>query len=347
MHKKSILYVGLFVDKNDPKKNIRTSADRIAELFLKNNIDTITTSQKRGRAARLIENISVTVSSKNQFNIAIVPLFGTWPSFIWQEIITRLLKILNKKVIITVNGGSIPQRMDANPARFLKALKRADAIISPSGFMFHYLKKHNIQTHLIENPINVSEYTFYLKANARPKLIWMRSFEDVYNPEMAIRVAVLLAKKYPDFTMVMAGRDHGMQNQIIAMANASGLQNKVVFPGYISMQQKLQYAQTHDIYICTNRIDNAPVSLIEFMALGLPVVAVNTGGIPYMIEDGFNGLLVNLDDDAAMVHKIELLINDPDLCRTISNNAYNYSRHYGEAAVLNKWQHLFEKLNTV
>ncbi len=72
---------------------------------------------------------------------------------------------------------------------------------------------------------------------------------------------------------------------------------------------------------------------------------MNTGGIPYIIKDGHNGLLVDLDDDSAMVNKIEMLIADPLLTRTISRNAYQYSRQYGENFVLKKWLKLFEQLN--
>jgi glycosyltransferase involved in cell wall biosynthesis len=172
----------------------------------------------------------------------------------------------------------------------------------------------------------------------------MRAFEDVYNPAMAVEVARLLDKKFPDFQMVMAGGDKGLLTAIKRMVSDYGLTTKVLFPGYINHQQKLQYAREYDIYICTNKIDNAPVSVIEFMALGLPIVSVNTGGIPYIIKDGENGLLVNDEDVDAMVEKIEMLIQQPALTTQIAANALNYSRRYDEAPVLGKWIKLFAQM---
>jgi glycosyltransferase involved in cell wall biosynthesis len=163
---------------------------------------------------------------------------------------------------------------------------------------------------------------------------------------MAVRVAKRLADKFSDFEMVMAGKEGPLLHTAIDLAKEYGLEKKIFFAGYINMQQKLNYAKVCDIYICTNKIDNTPVSLTEFMQLGLPVVAVNTGGIPYMIEDGVNGLLVNTNDDEAMCNKIELLVNNQLLAQTIIINAYNYVQRYNEKNVIQKWKPLLAEYNS-
>ncbi len=337
MKQKSVLMLGLFLDKRNGNSNIRTVEDRIATMFCEADIATITSSAYSNRIIRLFHTIYTIIRSTHKYNIALIPLFGTRPSFLWQEVVTRLLKILNKKIVLSIHGGSIPGRIEKGAQHFYKAMKRADELVVPSLYLSAYFNKEGFKTHIIENPINLSAYIFIPKKILRPRILWMRAFDEEYNPEMAIRVAGLLSKKYSDLTMVMAGKDDGMLNEIKRLSKRNQLENKISFPGYINMQQKLEYAQTHDIYICTNRIDNAPVSLIEFMALGLPIVSVNTGGIPYMIKDGYNGLLVDLDDDEAMANKIEMLIKNPELSCAISRNAYKYSRQYGEEYVLKKW----------
>ncbi len=108
------------------------------------------------------------------------------------------------------------------------------------------------------------------------------------------------------------------------------------------MQEKKAFANDYDIYICTNRIDNAPVSLIEFMSFGLPIVSVNIGGIPYLIKDGQNGLLVNPDDDKAMFEKICLLIDNQSLANSIRLNAYQYAQQYDEKNIIHKWRELLK-----
>jgi glycosyltransferase involved in cell wall biosynthesis len=344
MKKKSILLLGLFVNPQNKKLNIYTSASRMIEMFIKNDINNISSSHSQSKLARLYDTIFTVISRREEYDLAIVPLFGTGPSFVWQEIITRLLKILRKKIVLRILGGSIPERTDKGAQRFIKALKRADELVAPSNYLSQYFEEKGFFVNIIENPIDLSKYVFHCKETMRPRIIWMRAFTEIYNPEMAIRVAKRLSEKFSDFQMVMAGKDGPLTAVIKKMAEKNGLSGRIIFPGYINMQEKEKFASEYDIYICTNRIDNAPVSLIEFMSFGLAVVSVNTGGIPYLIEDGHNGLLVDPDDDEAMFKKICLLVKNPSLAKSIRSNACQYAQQYDEKNIIHKWKALMEEM---
>lgn len=347
MREQSILLLGFFLKNKNKKSAIRTAEDRIAEMFAREGIHTITSSSSRNRLSRLFNSVATVILKRKKYEIAIVPLFGTWPSFLWQEVVTRLLKIFHKKIILVIHGGSIPSRINKGATRFFRSLKRAHVLIAPSSYMCYYFLNKNFKVNVIENPIDLSQYRFQFKEIIRPRIIWMRAFTDIYNPQMAIRVAKKLSEKYPDFEMVMAGKDGPLTQTIKAMVKENGLCDKIIFPGYINMKEKLQFAKDYDIYICTNKIDNAPVSLIEFMSLGLPVVSVNVGGIPYMITDEKNGLLVNENDDEAMFEKICSLIEQPFLARLIYSNAYEYAQRYDEKNVIQKWRDLIAQLENL
>ena len=343
MHK-TILIVGLFRPINNLTKPV-TASQQLAELFQKNNIPIIQTSFYQGRIWRMIDTLLTILFNARRIQIAIVPMFGTKPSFIWQELTTRLLKILNIPIILVMHGGSIPEKMKKNSRTFLSAFERADKIVCPSTFLQTSLKQYNIESTVIENVLDLSAYLFVHKTYVRPRIIWMRSFSDIYNPQMAVRVASLLAKKYPHFYMIMAGNDGGLLSSIQAMVKENNLDHVIKFTGFINQSQKQELAYDFDIYICTNRIDNAPVSVIEFMSLGLPIVSVNTGGLPYLINNEINGLLVSLDDDNGMVTQIEKLMNYPSLSSTITQNALDYSGQYDEVPVLKKWALLFSEMD--
>jgi glycosyltransferase involved in cell wall biosynthesis len=255
-------------------------------------------------------------------------------------ITSRLLKMLNKKILMTVHGGSIPERMQKDPSRFLQSLKRADKIVTPSRFLQHELSQYNLSTTVIENVLPVKQYPFQSKKKFRPKVLWMRTFEDIYNPFMAVDVALLLAEKYDGFEMIMAGADRGLLAATKQYANEKGLGEKICFPGFISDEQKIRYAQDYDFFISTNNVDNAPVSLVEFMALGLPVISTKAGGVPYMIENNKNGFLVDMNDAAGMANKIVELIEHPDQAHAIACNARKYAEQYDEDVVMEKWREL-------
>lgn len=337
---RSVLVLGLFLGNKEEKSTIRTAEERISSMFSKNNIATIVSSSRRGKMGRLLDTMITTIVKRREYDTAIVPLFGTWPSFLWQELMTRILKALGKKIVLGIHGGSIPGKMEKGSTRFSRALERASVVVAPSDYMAGFLSKRGFRVKVIENPVDLSQYTFTQKATIRPRILWMRAFTDIYNPKMAVRVAVELSKKYADFQMIMAGKDGPLTPVIKQMVKKYGLEKKIHLPGYIDLEDKLRLASDFDIYICTNRIDNAPVSLVEFMALGLPVVSVNAGGIPYMIKDRYNGLLVNGDDEMAMCRAIDELIENPEVATSIIMNANAFVQRYDEKNIVLKWKEL-------
>lgn len=342
---KKILITGLFVSEKNKDKVNRSAADQLAELLSKNGFSVIKVSHAVNKAIRFLDTIFIIFKKTSQYKIAIVPLYGTLFSFWWAYFSCILLKLLKKKVVLIIHGGSIPERMKTNPAKFLNIIRKADVVICPSRYILDSLKQYGVESLLIENVINLKDYRFHLKERFRPRILWMRTLHKIYNPEMAVRITSLLSKKFLEMKMVIAGREDGSLKMITDLAKQLNVEHLIELPGYINNEDKNKYASECDIYICTNRIDNAPVSFIEMMALGLPVVSVNVGGIPYIVTDKENGLLVDLDDDKAMVESISLIIDQPLLGKELVANGLKFCKQFGEEPVLEKWREVLSKLN--
>lgn len=344
-HKQAVLIVGLFLSARNRHKIQRTPADQLAELFVKNGMQVITTSKFVPRLARLVDTLATIFLKRREFSIAIVPFYGGYKSFVWEAITVSLLKKLNKKIVLIAHGGGIPERMKAKPAKYIDLMKKADAVVCPSGFLVAEFGKYNQPCTIIENVVNLDEYHFRYKETIRPHILWMRAFEHPYNPLMAVKVLAKVKQQYPQASMVMAGFDFGMLQETKDLAEQLNVISSIEFPGYITNEQKNRYAAECDIYICTNRIDNAPISIIEMMALGVPVVTVNSGGIPYLVKDGHDCLMVNDDDAESMSNKIQYLISNPGKAMALAKNAKTSAGKFGENAVMGKWQSLLEQLS--
>ena len=85
---------------------------------------------------------------------------------------------------------------------------------------------------------------------------------------------------------------------------------KVKFMGYLRKFEWLEITRDHDIFINTSTIDNMPVSILEMMALGLPIISTNVGGIPFILKGKKNSLLVDNNDCKSMASSIKYLINE-------------------------------------
>ncbi len=341
---KKILIVGLFLSPKNKHKILRTAADQLAELLVKNGIEVITVSTLVNQAARLLDTFATVIAKSGQYKIAVVPVYANRLSYIWEITTTKLLQLLGKKIVLVVHGGRLPAKMQKNAKKYLPIFRAANLVVCPSDYLSSTLRQYGVESQRIENVINLHDYVFHTKEKFRCRIFWMRTLEDVYNPEMAVRVAALLAKRYADFSMVMAGYDRGSLAMVQQLAKQLQVDDKISFPGYITNEQKNKYAEELDIYICTNRIDNAPVSLIEMMAMGLPVVSVNTGGIPFLVTHQYNGLLSELDDDIGMVNNISRLVDNAAFTKTLVDNGRHFAAQFGEAAVIEKWKGVFKEL---
>ena len=74
------------------------------------------------------------------------------------------------------------------------------------------------------------------------------------------------------------------------------------------------------VYINSSRFDNMPLTILEAFASGLPVVTTEVGGIPYIVRDGYSGLLVEEEDYEGLARGGLRLLKDPDLARKLAEN---------------------------
>jgi glycosyltransferase involved in cell wall biosynthesis len=76
-----------------------------------------------------------------------------------------------------------------------------------------------------------------------------------------------------------------------------------------------------DVFALASRSEGMPGALVEAMGAGLPVVATNVGGIPEVVTDGVDGLLVPPSDPQALARAIETALGRPELGRAAAQTA--------------------------
>lgn len=114
-----------------------------------------------------------------------------------------------------------------------------------------------------------------------------------------------------------------------------GLERHIVFTGYQDMHQMARQYRSAHVYILPSMVENSPNSLGEAMALGVPCVAADCGGIPSMLEHGREGLLYEKTDANALVAAVTRLFDDPALALRLGENARKraFATHDPDAAM--------------
>jgi len=97
--------------------------------------------------------------------------------------------------------------------------------------------------------------------------------------------------------------------------------SSVVFQGHVPRAQLPELLQQASVLVLPSRYENFPLSLLEAMACGVPVVATRVGGIPELVEDGQTGLLVPPEDPEALGEAIRRILDDPGLASGLARAA--------------------------
>lgn len=323
---------------------VTTQGQIAAELFLRDGYPVFCVSSRINRLLRLAEMIQTVISRRMSTDILIVEVYSGL-SFMMADVVSLVSKYFMIPTIGVLHGGNLPQFAARFPRWTTRVLRRFNELVTPSAFLAHEIEKYDFRASVIPNVVDLGAYTFRLRQELEPRLVWMRAFHSIYNPEMALRVFAIIRRDHPDATMVMAGVDKGLEPSIKSMAKDMGLEHAVRFPGFLDHKAKIKEFSNADIYLNTNSIDNMPVTVIEACAMGLPVVATDVGGLRDLIADGLNGILVPDGGVHEMADAVNRLLNDPVLARQISENGRLLAENCAWTNVRNRWETLFADIS--
>jgi glycosyltransferase involved in cell wall biosynthesis len=173
-------------------------------------------------------------------------------------------------------------------------------------------------------------------------LVWLRAFHEIYNPNLAPRVVALLTEEYPEIHLTMIGPDKGDGSLQKTKRSATdlGVAHRISFHGPVPKGEVPLWLNHHDIFLNTTNIDNTPVSVIEAMACGLCVVSTNVGGIPYILDDGCDALLVPADDAEAMASAVKRILIDRSLSAGLTHKARQKAESFDWPKILPQWEQI-------
>lgn len=130
-----------------------------------------------------------------------------------------------------------------------------------------------------------------------------------------------------------------------AMAHELGIAERVEFLGWVSGQRKAELLAAADLYVLPSHNEGLPVSVLEAMACGLPVISTQVGGIPELVREGVDGLLVAPGDRAALVQALVQLARDAALRARMGASARErVAQGYERGRVLPQLEQLYAEL---
>jgi glycosyltransferase involved in cell wall biosynthesis len=331
--KRNLLYIG---NKLSKKGNTVTSIETLGNYLQEEGFKVLTASSMQNKALRLLDMISAVVRMPKRNASVIIDTYST-QNFYYAVFVAWVCRFRRIPYIPILRGGNLPTRLQKSPKKSKALFEGAHINVAPSHYLMNAFQEQGY-TNLIHipNTLQLENYPFLLRKELQPKLLWVRSFSKIYNPQLALAVLELLLQKGYDATLTMVGPP---KDESFAKCKARAKEQKlpVTFTGILTKEAWISLAPAHDIFINTTNFDNTPVSVMEAMALGLPVVSTNVGGLPFLIEDSVDGLLVSKENPAAFVEALVKLINNPRKAETIGVNARKKVAKFDWQVVKQQW----------
>jgi glycosyltransferase involved in cell wall biosynthesis len=217
-----------------------------------------------------------------------------------------------------------------------KAMKNVDEIIAITPWELNFITKYGGNAEKIKVIPNGMDKCFLTKIEnndfkekyhiPNKLVLFFGRLNVTKGPEHFVEIAKRILAKRNDVTFVIRGPDEGMKEQVTeAIKDERGI---VLLDATRDINEIIKMYQAADIYVMPSFREGLPLTLFEAMACGLPIVATPVNGIGYEIQDGINGFLIDYGEDDKFAEKIEQLLDNEELRRSISENNLIKAKDY-------------------
>ena len=297
----------------------------------------ISASSKLNTVIRLFDMLLIFFKNINNTKLILIDTYST-NAFYYTYIIAKLSSLYSKPYCPILHGGALSNRLASSPRLSKFIFGKSFVNISPSIYLKQIFEREGFKIQHIPNFIEISNYPMTSRNKIRPKILWVRAFHKIYNPVLAIKVLKKLLNKWNKTELCMIGPDKdGSLKTVIKLAGQMGIRDNVSILGKLEKKDWIKLSENYDIFLNTSNFDNLPVSVMEAMALGIPIITTNVGGIPFLLNHNSTGILVNPNNLSEIVIAIDDLITGKINGLNLATNARNEVLNFDKSKVINQW----------
>lgn len=235
-------------------------------------------------------------------------------------------KRLHKRIILTYHGGGAEKFFAKYPRLVKHYLTQTDANIVLSGFLGKVFDQYSIPYHIIPNIIELDTSHFRERNPLKPNFICIRTLDPLYNHICILKAFQIVKQQIPEATLTLVGGGT-IRTELEQFVQDNSIKD-VTFTGRVDNSLIYEYLDKSDIMLSAPHIDNMPVSLLEGFNAGLLVISTNVGGVPYMITNAKNGLLVESDNHQQLADQMLYAITHQQESQVMVQQAFHDVQSY-------------------
>ncbi|MDR5708493.1 MAG: glycosyltransferase [Armatimonadota bacterium] len=176
-----------------------------------------------------------------------------------------------------------------------------------------------------------------------PVVLYVGRLLRIKGPQHLLRAFPQVLERLPRALLVLVGEGEERAN-LEVLVRRLGVEGRVRFAGPRPHEDVIRFMRASDVFVLPSLVESFGIVLLEAMSCGLPVVATNVMGIPYLVEDGENGFLVPPGDEVALATCITALLRDPWLCRSFGERNIRKASDYLVSHIADRFVALWHSL---
>ena len=233
---------------------------------------------------------------------------------------------------------------------------RSDLILSPSKSLANELIREGLKCSIsvLQNSININLFkpTENLSAKEEAKksfgvknrsICYMGRLSYEKSIDQIIRAFALINKKMPELNLMLIG-DGPERKNLEKLARDLKINDSVIFTGSLLYNGDLvQALQANELFVSASKSENMPLSVLEAMAVALPMVLVREKGLAELIKENINGIFAKTDDPTDIAEKILSLLSNTELLNKFGQGSRFLAMEYSNEKVTDLLMKSYEK----
>ena len=275
--------------------------------------------------------------------IRIVHVHGaSYSSFARKNIVINLAHFFKKKTVFHCHGAKFKQFTANNRERVLKMLHKVDCVVCLSESWKEWFETEceckNVI--IISNIIPEAKLSVGNKSCSELSLLFLGYLGE----RKGIYDLLDTLAQLKDYNVKLYFGGNGEVEKVTARVYELAIENKAEYLGWISGEAKIDILNRAHVYVLPSYNEGLPISILEAMSYGLPIVTTPVGGIPSVVKDNENGFLVQPGDKEALQQAILKFVKQPALITTMGAKSTEKVKAYLPDAVEEQLKQMYESL---
>lgn len=229
-------------------------------------------------------------------------------------------------------------------------------ILCPSKSLADELKSHKLKkpVQILPNGINTNLFipvpSILKKQELKKKwkierksLVYMGRLSYEKSVDLIIKAMAEMVKQVPTLKLLILG-DGPERKKLEKLVSELNLKKNIIFLGFVYDKKLVEALQVNDIFLTASKTENMPLSVMEAMAVGLPVIAVDALGVPELVKNNVNGYLVQPDNCSQIVKKTLELLRDDEKIKTFGKASRKKAVDYSLENMAKSFEKIYKEI---